>query len=237
MSAFRPKANIQKSKILTHKIMFVFSMHFSQLKLVCLFLLVLLTFLMMGCTTTNIPNNYTLPEDASVGIATGSITYLSKCEQSGVYKVVVSNIETNNNYIITSGPWYRPVDDEIGVGWPFAIELPAGKYTITGWEIQHGYAFLYSSSAISIPFSIEAGTVAYLGNFNFYETGHTLCAAKAAIVSLEDKSRRDISIIKKRHPALNGIPLNYVIALNKKIDSIGGKGKFQAPPLLLPLNF
>lgn len=195
---------------------------------------VFITFFLAGCAT-NIPPNYVLPEDESIGIAAGSITIEAKCGvPNWIYRIDVSNVKTNDTYIIKT-PLFKQADEKLKNGWPFAIKLPAGQYKITEWIIS---SHLSSSLPIDISFSVKAGTIAYLGNIHIIETSHIICMAKSAIVSLEDKYKRDIPLIKKRFPGIKGVPVIQAIDLNNKMDSIGGKGNFHRPgPTLPPIGF
>ena len=190
-----------------------------------------------GCASKNIVPDYALKKDSSNGIAAGSISFESLCD-GVVYSVVVSNIETKNDYEFSSGPWYKQPDNQSGLGngFPFAIELPSGQYHITSWRLQSGLAYLMSSSPITIPFTLQPGSAIYLGSFHFQETDHMFCAPKAANVSIENQFTRDISILKKKFSIFNNIEISVAIEPGNKIDSVGGSGNFQGPSLIFDLG-
>ena len=111
-------------------------------------------------------------------------------------------------------------------GGTFATVVPAGAYAIRGWRIQQGATVYAPNSPIEIPFTVEPGKVTYVGNFHFH---------KSDVVSLEDRSARDLPILRSRYEGVSAAPLAVSIAPGTKVDSLGGgmNKSFIAPTFIL----
>ena len=155
------------------------------------------------------------------------------------------NTVTGKEYAASVGasqsliPFAAPeIEDDIGeIGGLFALELPAGTYSVYSWGIKQGEWFLAPMKAFDIPFTIEAGSSVYLGNFHIEQTDKKLFRTGAAKMSLRNNASRDIPALQKRFKVFQTLPISTVIAADANFEELGSgsKGKFEfSGPLFVP---
>ncbi|SCK23065.1 hypothetical protein [Vogesella sp. LIG4] len=176
--------------------------------------IVLLLLLASGCATLDpSAKKYTLKDiDSSKGVVVGTVFERSVFTPYGAYfyiqspngeKVVLSSGAGSGCCAIINTPPKIPK----GVGSPFALQLPPGKYQVVGWALDYG-SFNKSSLSPETPveFEVIAGEVGYLGRFDanrFLE-----------IASIHDNFEEDIVYINKSFPPLNSAPItNHAIGI------------------------
>ncbi len=196
---------------------------------------VLACLLLSACASTTISSDYKLPPDRRVGLAAGSITFDS---MRGKYRVFVENVDSGGGFRFEIGEsQVTPIalfssitDEDLKIyGRPFATELPAGKYKITGWGVAAGAIRATSGLVVGVPFTVEAGKTTYMGNFHFVGrlmpfTGGSMTA------TLKDEAARDIPVLKKRFPIIaTTVPIRVAVVAGTELPLIGGYGKIADP--------
>lgn len=191
-----------------------------------------LCFLLSSCSTTSgISRDFKLNPSGTDGLVVGTITYSSF---TGSYSVGWSSPDGKAAFWASVGfanwpPLGPEFDDDLGAkGGTFATIVPAGTYTIGRWRIQQGMTIYAPSSPMAIPFTVDAGKVTYIGSFHF---------DKSDVVSLEDRSSRDLPILRSRYQAVSASPLAFSIAPGTKIESLGGEmnKSFMTPFIFVPV--
>ena len=188
--------------------------------------------LLSSCSTTRgIPRDFKLNPSGTDGLVIGTITYSSF---TGSYNVGWSSPDRKAVFWAGVGfanwpPLGPEFDDDLKAkGGTFATVVPAGTYAIRGWRIQQGMTIYAPSSPIAVPFTVEPGKTTYIGNFHF---------AKSDVVSLEDRSPRDLPILRSRYEAVSNSPLAFSIAPGTKIESLGGEmNKSFMTPIFIPIG-
>jgi hypothetical protein len=166
-----------------------------------------------GCTTLDQSAYVPKDIDLSKGIVVGTVFERAVFTPYGAYfyvqspdgkRIVLSSGARTGRYSIINIPPKVPK----GVGRPFALQLPPGKYQVVGWALDYGAANSFSLPPTHpIEFEVVAGKVSYLGRFDanrFFE-----------IASIHDKFEEDVAHIKK------SFPLNDVQISNNSINVKG----------------
>lgn len=123
--------------------------------------------------------------ERSVFVPYGAYFYLEATDKERI--VLASGGNSGRPNIINSLPKVPK-----GVGSTFALQVPPGKYRVTGWALDYG-RLIKRSEAFSQPieFEVIAGQVTYLGRFDanrFLE-----------LASIGDNSAEDLPLLAK-HP-------------------------------------
>jgi hypothetical protein len=186
-----------------------------------------------GCASPTISNDYKLPSDRHVGLAAGSITYSGS---RGLYRVYLVNVDTGQRFRFEIGSssatpvnlFTSAKDEDLGVdGRPFATELPAGRYHITGWGAAAGAVRASAGLVVGVPFTVEAGKSIYMGNFHF--TGRLTPFTGVVSAALKDEASRDVPVLKKRFPVLANVPLHGTLKSGTQLPLVGGYGRISDP--------
>ena len=144
-----------------------------------------------GCGSPNIQDTHNVQASRTTGVVAGTITY------EGAYGAYVLHMvsQTGQSYRIQhgSGQTLNPMlafkgeSPNAGLGAkgsPFAVELPAGTYSLRGWQVSVGAANITSTSPTGVDFTIEAGQAIYIGNYHFRETARFARLPTAAVVTM-----------------------------------------------------
>jgi len=139
------------------------------------FILVLfLSFFLSGCAFIGLlKQKYEIKEvDATKGIIVGTVFERAVFTPYGAYfyittpqgeQIILSSGAENASYSIINTPPKLPK----GVGNTFALQLPPGKYQVTGWALDYGRINKTSTLPDNpIEFEVEAGKAIYLGRFD-----------------------------------------------------------------------
>lgn len=159
--------------------------------------------LVTGCATLDqSAQKYAFKEiDPSKGVVVGAVFERAVFTPYGAYfyiqapdgeKIVLSSRARTGRYSIINVPPKVPK----GVGSPFALQLPSGKYRVVGWALDYGSANKSSlPPETTIEFEVVAGKVSYLGRFDanrFLE-----------IASIHDNFDEDVAYIRKSFPLIS----------------------------------
>lgn len=163
---------------------------------------ILFAALLAGCAAPRqTSTKYALTEkDASKGVVVGTVFERSVFTPYGAYfylqspdkeRIIVASGGNSGAYTIVNTPPKVPK----GVGSTFALQLPPGKYQVSGWALDYGRANKRSEPFEQpIEFEVVAGQVQYLGRFDanrFME-----------LASIGDNFSEDLPLLKKI-PALS----------------------------------
>ena len=207
-------------------------LHFTAALAVCV--------LVVSCASPaarqSVDADFKLNPNGTTGIAVGSITYDTGL---GVYSVSWTP-SAGGTGVYAGGVGYAmwpPLGPEYdsdlkAKGGTFAVEVPAGEYTLQRWSQRAGYMVYSSKRPIGLTFTVLPGKVTYLGNFHFNKSDE---------VSLEDRSSRDIPILKARYGSVRAADVGMSIADGFSLQAIGGEVQrtMDLPayrPILIPVK-
>ncbi len=165
---------------------------------------------------SSVAADYKIDAAGTRGLVVGSITYDSGL---GLYSIAWSPIAGGPGYAGSVGwaiwpPLGPEYDDDLKAkGGTFAVEVPAGEYRLQKWSQRAGYMVYSAERPIGLTFRVEPRQVTYLGNFHFHKSDE---------VSLEDRSLRDIPILKARFTAVNAAVVGMSFASGFSLRAIGG---------------
>jgi hypothetical protein len=195
--------------------------------------------LLAGCAAPNIDKAYSLDSSRGAGVAVGSLTYSGGY---AAYRLHVVDVASGESYKFEHGESQtlnlayafkgEPINPDLGMrGAAFAIELPAGNYSVRAWQVSQGAANVWSTEPTGISFRVEPGRAIYLGNFHFRETSRRVRAITGATVTLSEMSERDIPVLQKAYPSLKVSPIAQSLEPKTRIENVGGKsdGKISIP--------
>lgn len=173
----------------------------------------------------NVPSDYRFDASKAEGLVVGSITYDGSL---GLYALILTappGVDAPRIQVGSSmWPALTPQFDEglKATGGTFAVALPAGDYKIQAWDVRQGQRSRSSSAPIDIAFSVERGRATYLGNLHF---------SKQLVVSLRDRSSRDMAVLQTRYEALKSAPLTLSIDKDMDLQGLGGsyRQSYQIP--------
>jgi hypothetical protein len=129
-------------------------------------------------------------------------------------------------------------DDIFGV--VFAVELPAGNYTLKGWYLDgNTTAFnLMSAGAKALPFTITSGRATYVGHLHMtLETGKNLFGIEGlrdASVTLADGSETDLPIFLRKYPKVTREQIDVSVTLDPTWQSGPTRKQNDTTPIFVP---
>lgn len=106
-------------------------------------------------------------------------------------------------------------------GAPFAVEMPAGRYELRGWQIRCGASTVRSQTPAGIGFTVDAGQSIYLGSFQFQETAHIGTVTTGASVTLREQAARDLPLIHAAFPTQSTYHVALRLAYDTVIEGVG----------------
>jgi hypothetical protein len=112
-------------------------------------------------------------------------------------------------------------------GGTFAVAVNPGQYTLQRWTRQGGARTETPPQAIGIPFTAAAGQVTYLGSFDFDGDDN---------VALDDRSGRDLPILRNRFKAIGTAPPGYAIRSGAHLQKLGAEPTSSADMALYVAN-
>ena len=188
-----------------------------------------------AATRSSVGADYRLDPTGTKGLVVGSITYDTGL---GVYSIAWTPSAGGPGYVASVGwalwpPLGPEYDDDLKAkGGTFAVEVPSGDYTLQKWSQRAGYIVYSAERPIGLTFSVKPGEVTYLGNFHFHKSDE---------VSLEDRSSRDIPILKARFGAVKAADVGMSLANGFSLQAIGGatQRRMEAPaymPIVIPVK-
>lgn len=207
-------------------------------------LFALLACALAGCAVSNIEPSHNLKEARQAGVATGSITYQGSY---GAYVLHAVEKTTGKTYRIQHGSSqtlnpvlaFKGEDPHPGLGRkgsPFAVELPAGNYTLNAWQVSVGPANIFSTGPLGVEFTVAPGQAIYLGNYHFRETSRVARLPTGAAVTLMNRSENDLPAIRSSFPALANVELTQTIVAGAKLENLGGSSSSSITmPVFVPV--
>jgi hypothetical protein len=171
-----------------------------------------------SCASTNsVPSDFRFAPDSAQGLVVGSITYDSGM---GVYGIDGSGRNGSSTFRAQTGyALWPPLGPEFDPalkkkGGTFAVSVAPGQYTLQRWNIMQGQRIYAAKHPLDLTFNVAPGQVTYLGSLHFDADGE---------VTLEDRSERDLPILRSRLPAIgNGVPA-YTLRAGTKVEHIGNE--------------
>jgi hypothetical protein len=200
------------------------------MNLLAKFRLIFAAALVAGCATPNIEPSFALSEDKTTGVVTGSITYANL---SGAHIITLVELASGKQFRVQHGTqqtlnlatafFGEEPHPGLGVrGSPFAIELPAGRYSVLDWRVHVGAANIRSTATTGVEFKVEAAKAVYIGNYHFRDTSRFGRMPTSMVVTLSNKSERDFRAIQESFPSLAGTPITQMISMDTSIEGLGG---------------
>lgn len=200
--------------------------------------------LLTACAASNISSTHVLDAKRNSGVVVGTITYVGGY---GSYRLRVVELASDKATRIEHGDAHvlnpmlafkgEPPNPALQFrGSAFAIELPAGRYALRGWQVSQGAANVWSTSDPNLEFEVKSGEAIYIGNYHFMETSRFGRAITAASVSLKDEQARDLVAVRAAFPSLAVTPVTQSIAPETKIEGIGGESRGKISfPVFIPI--
>lgn len=198
-----------------------------QISLILKLLVVLTTFSLASCASKNIAANYDFNDTKGKAILFGSVTQEHNPASRASYGILYYRGE-ENGYVMTqiekfpgSSQFnaYQRSDFSDKTGRIFVLEVPAGDYAFTGWQVfSRGERLHPSESPAPIKYSLKPGEITYVGNIHF-DFSLAKNVFGSSIINdvkpeLSDNYDQDFSILKQKYPNL---------AIPKIIHSVGEK--------------
>ncbi|MNU93020.1 hypothetical protein D3C71_829500 [compost metagenome] len=158
--------------------------------------------ILAGCTTAGQRSNkYAVTEvNPAKGIVVGTVFERAVFTPHGAFfylkafddeRIMLESGGGGRKPAITNQPPKVPK----GVGSTFALQLPPGKYQVTGWALDYGRRIKVSEGYRQpIEFEVIAGQVTYLGRFD--------ASRFLEVASIHDNYAEDAPILKMKHPIL-----------------------------------
>jgi hypothetical protein len=208
------------------------------------FLSALISLLLFGCAAPNVDQTFDISKATTSGVVVGSITYEGAY---GAYILHIQSKETSTKYRLQhgSGQTLNPMlafrgeaaAAKLGkTGSVFAVELPTGSYTLTGWQISVGAANVWSTAPTGIEFKVEPKSSIYIGNFDFKVTDTFMRNPSKAVVTLSDLRARDLDLFSETFPKLAAVPVTQAITENLSVTAVGGGSAGRITiPIFIPI--
>ena len=198
-----------------------------------------------GCATSNVASDFDPKRSTSTGVAVGSITYeggygayriyLQSVADKKSYRIEHGSSQTLNPVLAFKGETPDPVLKRRGS--VFAVELPAGDYSVSGWQIRVSSFDVFPSAPTGLTFKVEPGKSIYRGNFDFVVTDTFMRNPTRAEVKLSDNRAKDIESLKVKFPRIAAVPLEAAIADGLVIERIGGSSQGRSEfPIYVPIR-
>lgn len=183
-----------------------------------LFITLIFLTLIQGCSTIQVPNDFTTEEYPNKGILVASTTvpqfdqhvrlelryHISKLKKVATPKRK-NSVRPINYFYLSSEHMQEDSMFSNADGVVHAQILNPGKYKLTGWSLSTGInLFIHPKKLEPIYFEITPGRVTYLGSLNMNNSyGENIFGtplARGGIVTLSDEEQRDIDIFSKLAP-------------------------------------
>lgn len=205
-------------------------------------LALVLAFALAGCATANVDKGFSFDssssddaEDAETGLLIGSVSSRSDSNLPSLSSTFYframdrsfTGIIKTGDVAGTLGLVSHGSDLPYAKGQIFAIELPAGSYTFSGWYISTGTVAISSDrDQDDIPFVIHADRATYVGNVNMHvRIGRNIFGLpilSGGDATITDRSRHDLPIILARYRNLQRDDIDIVIPDDAAWHNLGG---------------
>ncbi|MBQ4810143.1 hypothetical protein J8M20_02300 [Pseudoalteromonas luteoviolacea] len=193
------------------------------------FLLGVICLLVVGCATTkSVKKGYQLNEATDKGVFVASISYQGGYSGYSI-RFSASNGQSSGQIEFGKGMSLIPIPPKgdyshIGrKGQLYVVELPAGDYTVFGWQVASGYATTKPQMPISINFKVQPGKATYIGNFDFVQTSGLGLTVTGVEVNYTEQSNIDLEVLKRRFPNINVSDVIMGIKPSFSMEGIGGE--------------
>jgi hypothetical protein len=91
--------------------------------------------------------------------------------------------------------------------------MPPGNYEFFSYYFGNGNRQTVPAEEFSLPFSVEANSVHYMGNFHFQHRFHKnlfgMTVSTDANIGFTDEEQRDLELIFQRYPYLKALNYDY----------------------------
>jgi hypothetical protein len=163
------------------------------------------------------------PDRRPTGVVTGTISSASHCSS---YTLYVADPNSGKTFRIEPdvAPTRRDAKKDAAAerSLPFAVEMPAGEYSVKGWQALCGSALFISQTPTAIAFSVEPVQGLYLGNYRFDETSRIESLPTGIAVTLNERTEQDIPLIRAAFPTLALTRITQAVAPGTVVENIGG---------------
>lgn len=208
--------------------------------------------LLAGCVTSKAPERWASLPDAQKGLMFGTITAeMSAFYTLTHYQLLYRNVSTGETGLLSLSPRNRRMPPGIGdegdpelreprktIGRLFEVALPAGDYEffeVRFWSIEGTGGSWRSDPEFSLPFTVAAGGIHYVGEFRGYPIvgkhplfGYHVPAGGYFVIL--DAAARDTALLAKRRAAQSGAaPLPDVVNIVPDPERAGTEYLRRAP--------
>ncbi|MFT4047548.1 MAG: hypothetical protein QM661_12760 [Solimonas sp.] len=169
-----------------------------------------------------VPTGVAVGTIASDGHCTGYTLYVADRASGKTY-----GIEQNRDLVDKLVPLFAEREaraEIVAHGVPFAVEMPAGSYTLKGWQLNCGSAVILSQAPPAIRFDVTPNQSVYLGSYQFSETTHIGTVLTGASVTLREQAARDLPAIHAAFPEPSTYQVAQRLAPGTVIENVGAAG-------------
>ncbi|WP_372831959.1 hypothetical protein [Pontibacterium sp.] len=160
----------------------------------------------VGCSTGNITPELSASTQRDVGVAVLALTKSGGDPWQVAYRYeqidgdVTGLLEMKADQDGTIHSDYNSVQGNLTF-----VELPAGDYRITGWQLRRWLTTRESSVPLDIRFRVYPGRFTYAGELNLDTADQRILEAgvTAVVVQVKGAAERDIQHIQQYHPQVD----------------------------------
>ena len=184
--------------------------------------------LVSGCAAPHIPTNYAGSDAGTIVVGIGAAADTSY----SIYTLLVRPraVATNDSTGVARLVWAQTnifskqapeYENESEAGVVVVATLPAGEYEVFNFEVfQNPPARIFSSKVpFSMPFTVEAGRTAYLGNFQARNVrGRNLLGMPlnaGAVFAVSDRQATEMAIAQKKSPSVTADATDFTPNVTK----------------------
>jgi len=179
------------------------------------FIALFVALLLSACAARQVSRDSDTAGDANTGVVAFAVTH-DLGVQSGHNAIVylddgpISGGWAYQSYESPLPLYTRGSDYSDAVGYLYVISLPAGRHEFTSWQITDGGGLrIYPKKPVQrLAFDVKPGEIQYVGAFHAHvQQGRNMfgwMATHNGFIVTTDKSARDLSLLLKRYPKLQG---------------------------------
>jgi hypothetical protein len=174
--------------------------------------------LLLGCAATSVKDDFSFDENKNDGIVVVSVSHDRK---DGTHAAVARfhmdwgavdkdtwMVQSREELLLLGSGMFKESEFDGVFGRLFAINMPAGKHELNGWQVSSQGALIEPRvQPTALAFDVKAGEVKYIGNLHIHmDTGRNIfgmAVTGGGIPEIRDERERDLAAFKKRFPKLD----------------------------------
>ena len=184
--------------------------------------------LLVGCAQVpSLPTDYSLTQDAKVGLLLASVSYHGGYSGYAMrYRAIGGKRWRelkigSGTTLLLPGMMDWDIESPGLRGNTFVVELPPGEYELGSWEVSSGPAYIVPTEPFSIRFNIHPGAATYVGNFHFIRESSLGLTVTGVNVQFRDEFIRDLEIIGQKLPNIDASQARNNVGLSEPVEKLG----------------